>query len=212
MNVLVVDDQYDVVQGVLTGVDWKSLHIANVYHAYSADEARTQLREKGIHIILCDIEMPVENGLELFKWARKENPALQCIFLSAHSEFEYAKEAIQLGSFDYIVQPASYEDIQASIERAIQTIRANTEMRQLYEFGAYWRKNEDLLLENYIRTIAPSMSTIAPETNDRDRDRNRNNFTLLLHSLYYSCSLCRYSKGAKPWHFLNTCEKYEKLE
>lgn len=153
MNVLVVDDQYDVVQGVLTGVDWKSLHIANVYHAYSADEARTQLREKGIHIILCDIEMPVENGLELFKWARKENPALQCIFLSAHSEFEYAKEAIQLGSFDYIVQPASYEDIQASIERAIQTIRANTEMRQLYEFGAYWRKNEDLLLENYIRSF-----------------------------------------------------------
>lgn len=153
MNVLIVDDQYDVVQGVLTGVDWQGMHIANVYHAYSAHEARSLLHEKEIHIMLCDIEMPMENGLQLFKWAKQEHPSLQCIFLSAHSEFEYAKEAIQLGSFDYIVQPASYEDIQASIERAIRTIHESREMRQIYEYGAYWRENEEQLLENNIRSF-----------------------------------------------------------
>ncbi|WP_309122230.1 response regulator [Paenibacillus sp.] len=151
MNVLVVDDQYDVVQGVLTGVDWQKLDITDVFHAYSADEARRLLREKEIHILLCDIEMPRENGLELYKRVKEDYPGLQCIFLSAHSEFEYAKEAIQLGSFDYIVQPASYEDVHASIKRAVLQIQANTKRQELYEYGAYWRGNEQFLLENYIR-------------------------------------------------------------
>lgn len=153
MNVLVVDDQYDVVQGVIAGVDWKTLRIANVYHAYSAEEARTLLAEREIHILLCDIEMPMESGLELFKRVREAYPALQCIFLSSHSEFQYAQEAIQLGCFDYIVQPASYEDIQASIERAIHKIHANTQMLQMYEYGAYWRENEAFLLENCLRSF-----------------------------------------------------------
>lgn len=153
MNVLVVDDQYDVVQGVKAGVDWQALRIESVYHAYSADEARMLLGEKDIHILLCDIEMPMETGLELFKWVREAYPALQCIFLSAHSEFEYAQEALQLGCFDYILQPASYEAIQASIKRAIHKIHANAQMRQLSEYGAYWRENKDYLLDNCIRSF-----------------------------------------------------------
>ncbi|MFD0960049.1 helix-turn-helix domain-containing protein [Paenibacillus chungangensis] len=153
MNVVVIDDQYDVVQGVIAGVDWHSLHVAQVYPAYSADEARALLAEHDIHIMLCDIEMPLESGLELFKWVKAHYPALQCIFLSSHSEFEYAQEAIQLGCFDYILQPARYEDIQASIERAIHKIHATAHMQQVYEYGAYWRENEEFLLENCIRSF-----------------------------------------------------------
>lgn len=153
MNVLVVDDQYDVVQGVIAGVDWESLHTAHIYPSYSADEARELLSAHDIHIMLCDIEMPLESGLELFKWVKVHYPALQCIFLSSHSEFEYAQEAIQLGCFDYILQPARYEDIQASIERAIHKIHAEAHMQQIYEYGTYWRENEEFLLENCIRSF-----------------------------------------------------------
>ncbi|WP_161952916.1 helix-turn-helix domain-containing protein [Paenibacillus sp. EZ-K15] len=153
MNVLVVDDQYDVVQGVIAGVNWQELHIDHVYPAYGPDEVRTLLNHHHVHIMLCDIEMPLENGLELFKWVKAQFPAIECIFLSSYSEFEYAQEAIQLGCFDYILQPARYEDIQASIERAIHKIHANTHMRQIYEYGAYWRQNEELLLENCVRSF-----------------------------------------------------------
>lgn len=153
MNVLVVDDQYDVVQGVMAGVDWQELHIDHVYPAYGPDEARMLLNKHQVHIMLCDIEMPLENGLELFKWAKAQYPAIECIFLSSYSEFEYAQEAIQLGCFDYILQPARYEEIQASVERAIHKIHANTHVRQIYEYGAYWRQNEELLLENCIRSF-----------------------------------------------------------
>lgn len=153
MNVLVVDDQYDVVQGVIAGVDWQALQISQAYAAYGADEARTVLRTHEIHIMLCDIEMPLENGLELFKWVKLYYPAIACIFLSSYSEFEYAQEAIQLGCFDYILQPARYEDIQASVERAIHKIHTDAEMQQIYEYGAYWRQNEEVLLENCVRSF-----------------------------------------------------------
>ncbi|MFC7677656.1 response regulator [Paenibacillus sp. GCM10028914] len=153
MNVLVVDDQYDVVQGVIAGVNWQELHIDNVYPTYGPDEARAILHTNQVHIMLCDIEMPLENGLELFKWVKTQYPAIECIFLSSYSEFEYAQEAIQLGCFDYILQPARYENIQASIERAIHKIHADTHMQQIYEYGAYWRQNEEFLLENCIRSF-----------------------------------------------------------
>lgn len=153
MNVLVVDDQYDVVQGVMAGVDWQELRIDHVYPAYGPDEARILLSKHQVHIMLCDIEMPLENGLELFKWAKAQFPDMECIFLSSYSEFEYAQEAIQLGCFDYILQPARYEDIQASVERAIHKIHANTHVQQIYEYGSYWRQNEELLLENCVRSF-----------------------------------------------------------
>lgn len=193
MNVLVVDDQYDVVQGVLTGVDWQKLGITHVYHAYSADEARRLLQEKEIQVLLCDIEMPRENGLELFKRVKEDYPDLQCIFLSAHSEFEYAKEAIQLGSFDYIVQPASYEDVQASIERAILQIEANSERRELYEYGAYWRENEPFLLENYLRSF---LLNSGHSYQQLQRDLNNLNIRLTAQTSFRSV-LIQYAKPSE---------------
>ena len=65
MNVLIVDDQINVVSGVMFGVHWDHLWIEQVYKAYNAYEAKQILQEKQVDIMLCDIEMPVENGLSL---------------------------------------------------------------------------------------------------------------------------------------------------
>lgn len=153
MNVLVVDDQIDVVQGVIAGINWNDLGVENVYPAYSANEAKALFYHHPIHVLLSDIEMPMNNGLELFKWVKANYPANECIFLSSHPEFEYAQEAIQLGSFDYILQPARYEDIQASIKRAIDKINTNAQVQQVYEYGVYWQQNEETILDNCVRSF-----------------------------------------------------------
>src|SRR5699024_4811378 len=46
-----------------------------------------------------------------------------CIFLSAHAEFTYAQEAVRLGGFDYILQPAPYSEIEEAVARALQDIK-----------------------------------------------------------------------------------------
>ena len=153
MNVLIVDDQFDVVQGVIAGVDWKALDVENVYPAYSTNEAKTLFYRYPIHVLLSDIDMPMQNGLELLKWVKANYPANECIFLSSHPEFGYAQEAIQLGSFDYILQPARYEDIQDSIKRAIDKIKATAQAQQVYEYGVYWQQNEETILDHCVHSF-----------------------------------------------------------
>lgn len=125
MNALVVDDQFDVVQGLLSGVDWDALEVAHVYPAYSADEAIAVLQTNPVHVLLCDIEMPPRSGFDVLAFARNRNMPLECIFLTSHASFAYAQSAVRLGSFDYILQPARYEEITQAVGRAIGKLREN---------------------------------------------------------------------------------------
>ena len=139
INVLIVDDQINVVSGVMFGVHWDRLGISQIYKAYNAYEAKQVLLEKPVDIMLCDIEMPVENGLSLLAWCRKQEMDVETIFLTAHADFLYAKEAVALGSFDYILQPARYEEIEDAVRRATEKIR----MKQRVNEDAQPRRNRD---------------------------------------------------------------------
>ena len=122
MTVLIVDDQPDVVWGEQNSIDWKNLGIQRILTAYSVGDAETLLLEESVDILLCDIEMPPRSGLELCSLIQEKKLSTRCIFLSAHAEFSYAQEAVRLGGFDYILQPAPYSDIESAVARAIMDI------------------------------------------------------------------------------------------
>lgn len=151
MRVLIVDDQIHVVNGIVNGVDWKSLGVEEPLTAYNAFEARRVFLTNKVDIILCDIEMPVESGISLFRWVKAQNYPVECIFLTAHADFSYAQEAIRLGSFDYILQPARYEDIQNAILRAKNRILLKQETARYSMFGQAFSKNKAALLEDAVR-------------------------------------------------------------
>ena len=67
MNLLIVDDEYLVVEEVVTVTDWGMLGITEIYSATNAVSAVRILNEKKIDIMICDIEMPQTDGLELSK-------------------------------------------------------------------------------------------------------------------------------------------------
>lgn len=71
MNLLIVDDEYLVVEEVVTVTDWGMLGITEIYSATNAVSAVRILNEKKIDIMICDIEMPQTDGLELSKRQRK---------------------------------------------------------------------------------------------------------------------------------------------
>ncbi len=106
MRVLIVDDQLHVVNGIAAGIDWDKLGVTETLCAHSAFEARQIFSEHPVDVMLCDIEMPVESGISLYHWVKEQKFATECIFLTAHADFSYAREALRLESFDYILQPA----------------------------------------------------------------------------------------------------------
>lgn len=176
-SVLVIDDQPDVVHGVMDGVHWEQLGVGQVFPAYSVSEAKTVFRDHGVDLMLCDIEMPPTNGFDLLRWVRENHFPTECIFLSAHAEFEYAKEAVRLGGFDYILQPAPYEEIEAAVSKAIQKIQQDIQMRETYEVGLYWREKEEIMAESCFRVYLSGGQT----TDSLVQDLKRLEIPLLPH-------------------------------
>ena len=142
MRLLIVDDQTSVVQGLVCGIDWNALGITRVFEAYNAFEAREVLAKENIDILLCDIEMPAQSGLDLLHWVRGVNIELECIFLTAHADFEYARQALAMQSFDYIVQPAPYREIEAAVARASEKVRKRRETTSVFEYGRVISEND----------------------------------------------------------------------
>lgn len=135
MNILVVDDLISVVNGIIKGIDWSRLGVLGVYKAHNAYEAKVLLNNLKIDILLTDIEMPGESGLELVAWVRQQNMDMECIFLSSHADFDYARRALQMGSFEYVLLPCPYEEIAAVIHGAMEKLRGRREQDKLYHYG-----------------------------------------------------------------------------
>lgn len=151
MNLLIVDDQIYVVAGIRDGISWERLGIHEIYTAYSAQEAKAVFRQHSIDIMLCDIEMPGENGLEFFAWVNEQGFDTACIFLTAHADFNYAQTALTLGSFDYILQPARYEEIENSILRAKGQIYERRKEKHFYDYGVQMYEERHRLLESSVQ-------------------------------------------------------------
>lgn len=131
MNLLIVDDQRAIVESLRGGIDWSGLGFERVFTACSAREARLVMRNFEIDILLTDIEMPEEDGLELFRWARENFPDMVGIFLTSHADFEYARTALSLKGFDYILQPARYEEVEQVMKKAAGQLEYTMKMRKM---------------------------------------------------------------------------------
>lgn len=124
MTLLIVNDEMLTADSIRDRIPWKRYGIDEVVCAYSAAEAREQLANRKVDILLCDIEMPEESGIELLRWCRNSMTLCpECIFLTCHASFDYARDAIELGCRDYILIPSRDEDIGAAVEKVVHRIQ-----------------------------------------------------------------------------------------
>ena len=147
MKLLIVDDQPGVTEGLCHGVNWAQLGFSQVQAVNSVREARAAMLNTVPDVMLCDIEMPEETGLELFKWVKKQGFATRCIFLTAHAKFSYAQEAMHLGAFDYIIQPAPYSEISLVTARAVKDVQASRDQKELTQMGRAFNEQAQAIAE-----------------------------------------------------------------
>ena len=138
MTVLIINDEVFTAQMIQEEVNWESCGITKTLLAYTAKEAREALGHTAIDILLCDIEMPGENGIELMRWVRESGLSCECIFLTCHADFNYAQEAIRLDCQDYILMPARAEEIEEGLRKVVRRIRQRRESGQLERYGEQW--------------------------------------------------------------------------
>lgn len=135
MNVLLVDDQVNVLNGLLASINFKKFGYAQVFTATNVDEALRILEVNSIHVLVSDIEMPGRNGLELNAIVKEQYPDILRILLTSHALFAYAQEGLKLGCFDYLVQPVPFAKIEESLSRAAVQLQMNERKRKINSLG-----------------------------------------------------------------------------
>ncbi|RKP56241.1 response regulator [Cohnella endophytica] len=148
-QLLIVDDEVLAVDGVKSGVDWREVGISRVFAAYSVAQAKEMFERERIDILLCDIEMPQGTGLQLLEWVRERYPKTETIFLTCHADFAFAKQAIQLGSLDYVLKPVPFAELADVIRRAANKVRQENQLSEFTQYGKYWFQYQPLLVEKF---------------------------------------------------------------
>ncbi len=120
MDILLVDDDLDVLEGISDGVDFEGLGFEQVYAAQNGERAKELLKTKDIAVMVTDIEMPGGSGLELLKWVRDSQLEVVTLFCTSFAYFDYAQKAVELHSFDYFLKPVAYSVIQERLAAAVQ--------------------------------------------------------------------------------------------
>ena len=123
MNILVVDDEFYIVQGIIKNTNWESLGVNEVFPAYSAKQAQKIIETNEIDLLLTDIEMPGENGFELIEWIQKEHYNILPVILTSHQRFDYAQKAISMHCLGYILKPIE----KVSFENELREIIKNSQ-------------------------------------------------------------------------------------
>lgn len=118
-KVLLVDDEFMILNGLKMLIPWKELHLECVGTAENGKEALEFVRHNEVDIVLSDITMPILTGLEFLKHATEEDWNVQTIFLSGYQEFSYVKEGLSLGAVDYLLKPVNEEELIAVLSKAI---------------------------------------------------------------------------------------------
>ena len=125
-RIVIADDERMIREG-LAALPWQDHNIEVAGLAKNGIEAQELIDSTDFDILLTDIRMPGAGGLELAEYIRKGNPKAKTILLSGYDEFEYARTAIDLGVFGYILKPADPEEIFKMAEKAIKKIEEERE-------------------------------------------------------------------------------------
>jgi len=146
VKILAVDDQKIVLDLIRSQVDCQVLGIDELDIVTSADAAREKYREYKYEIMLCDIEMPAEDGLSLAKWVNEFSSDTKIIFLTSHADFNYVKEAISIHGFEYLLQPVSKDDLERVLQNAIIEYHLQEKKRMLEKKGSFYQSREEEVL------------------------------------------------------------------
>lgn len=104
LRVLVVDDEQVVRDHFSQHIPWEETGFCCMGTAHNGREAIAVMEEELPDLVFTDITMPVMDGLEFAAYVRERWPQVRLIFLTAHDEFAYARQAIVLGAKNYLLK------------------------------------------------------------------------------------------------------------
>lgn len=111
LNILVADDHSLIRKGVRLMLEDQTEFVPKITEASTGSEVLSFINEHTFDIILLDISLPDENGIEILKKIRTISPATPVLIQSMHKEKNIISQAIKYGTAGYILKNAENDEL-----------------------------------------------------------------------------------------------------
>lgn len=153
-HMLIVDDEPLILAGLVGMVKKRFEGKFLVYQADCAEEALKIFRNVRVDLLMTDIQMPGMNGLDMAKIVSEEWPDCLTVFLTGHSEFEYARRAVQGRNIAYVLKLDGDNAISEVIMQAYSRLEIEySEKSRLLRMTESWKETLPLLRQECIRQV-----------------------------------------------------------
>ncbi|MCG8334848.1 MAG: sigma-54 dependent transcriptional regulator [Proteobacteria bacterium] len=128
-SIFLIDDEESIRKGI--GVSLKKEYEIETFA--DAESALQKFTKKIPDLILLDIGLPGMNGIEALKEIKKIDPRIIVIMITGFEEIDTVISSMKAGAYDYIVKPVRLKVLKHCLNKALETIRLQKEVRELQE-------------------------------------------------------------------------------
>jgi DNA-binding NtrC family response regulator len=127
-SILVVDDEVSIRKALSRALERDGYLVTAVK---SATEATSVSRDSSFHMLICDLQLPDGNGIQLIQQLKHNNPELASIIITGNGTVESAIQATREGVFHYVTKPFNVDEVLVLVGKALRHEELNQENRHL---------------------------------------------------------------------------------
>lgn len=116
-KLILVDDEPMIAELLSSAYDWNSYGFDLVASFTSGEEVIKYMETHPVDVLITDVKMPKISGIDLAKYCCEQHPDVAVLLLSAHRDFEYARQALSYKVLDYLLKPINDESFAQSMQK-----------------------------------------------------------------------------------------------
>ncbi|MDR0553457.1 MAG: response regulator [Treponema sp.] len=151
---VVVDDEPEIREGIRDTIPWEALGFSFAGACANGFEALELAERVRIDAVLADINMPFMDGLTFAGRLAEIAPAAKVLIITGYDEFEYARQALRLQVYDYIVKPVTPGELRVILEKLRLALDAErAEQLNLEQIKKRLAESMPLLRERFLANL-----------------------------------------------------------
>lgn len=172
MKLLICDDDILTVDVIQSQLNYQELGITQILRAYNGAVAKEIIARERPELVLCDIGMPICDGLQVLKFVYEQKIEMEFTLLTCYEEFSYAKTALQYGASNYINKPVDFDELKIALQSMVAAAAKKRDKRL-----AMQQTRNDSVLNSVLRQISDGLHGSSRDAINSVLKRNGLNLT-----------------------------------
>lgn len=168
-KIVIVEDEQDIRSRIVSMIGKSGTNFEIISEYETGIDAYDGIISEGPDLILTDIKIPYINGIDLVKRVREVLPLVKIIIITGYNEFDYAKEAANLGVVGFISKPVTLEDIVSHLKKAEAALDEEYfTASNINQLEAFYESSLPIIKENYLYRLS-NMHDVTPSFENKLR-------------------------------------------